>query len=110
MYDYSAVSKPVGASASPQYMAKPRGRGRGLAGIRGSDFQGRSVGGVRGNGFKLPPVESASELDTTATETATESEATPLTPEETRTRDIRKLKKMLRQVSQTLSISCAKSC
>ncbi len=38
---------------------------------------------------------SASELDT-QTETATESEATP---EEKRVRDIRKLKKMLRQVT-----------
>ncbi len=65
-------------------MGRGRGRGRGLAAVSYS------------RGLQLPPAleTSASEIDT-QTETATESEATP---EEKRMRDIRKLKKMLRQV------------
>ncbi|XP_064382573.1 uncharacterized protein LOC135331369 [Halichondria panicea] len=77
VFDYSARTKPVG---------RGRGRGRGLAAVSYS------------RGLQLPPAleTSASELDT-QTETATESEATP---EEKRMRDIRKLKKMLRQIEK----------
>lgn len=94
VFEYSLAPKdpkPIGFSWSPP-APRPLGRGRG---------KGRGLAAMQ-----LPPrAPSPSEPETeTATETETEG---PMTAEKKRERDIRKLRKMLRQVSVLVRTSFA---